>query len=188
MSPFQGLPEEDAETYPPRIGPLYGRSPFACLTRYGRAVGLVSTGFRVSKFFVRNGLPAKSPFVYGFSPLGFLFQNPAKGVVLFREMKGREAERGETVPFMRGGFCFVPNRSARFSCVRFETILLRDDRDCAVDRLLTNRPRCGKKFAWPKDARALTRPPERVFRLDACALTERLLLNFFPERVFCSEI
>jgi hypothetical protein len=84
------------------------------------------------------GLPARSPFVYGFSPFGFLFQNPTNGVVLFREVNGREADRGETVPFALGGFCFVPKRLERAIWLRFETILLRDDRDWAVDRLLTN--------------------------------------------------
>ena len=91
---------------------------------------------RVSKFFVRSGRPAKSPFVYGLSPLGFLFQNPAKGVVLFRAMKGRETDLGEAVPLARGGFCFVPKRSARLISLRFETTLLRDVLDCSVDRLL----------------------------------------------------
>lgn len=158
-----------------------------CFIRYGCAVGFVRTGFRVSKFFVRSGLPARSPFVYGFSPFGLRFQNPTKGVVLFREMKGREADRGETVPLALGGFCFVPKRSARFIWLRFETILFRDDRDCKVDRLLTNLPRCEKKFARPEEERGVMRPPERLLRFDILSLTERLLLKLLPERVFCAE-
>lgn len=107
-------------------------------------------------------------------------------MVLFREIKGFEADRGETVPLTLGGFCFVPKRSARFIWLRFETIRLRDDRDCDVDRLLTNMLRCEKKFARPDEERGVMRPPERLC-FTILALTERLLLKLAPDRVFCAE-